>query len=90
MADLAAEYGSYAPQRPIARQGVGNEIRPCPKGLSVVSFGSCFSFFLFNPGKDMFTTGNDVFRMEASTNYYDLSSSSYLGGKLRLVFRKIS
>ena len=65
MADLAAEYGSYAPQRPIAGQGVGNEIRPCPLGLSVASFGGCFSFFLFNPGKDMFTTGNDVFR-----NYY--------------------
>lgn len=36
------------------------------------------------------TYDSDVFRMEASTNYYDLSSSSYLGGKLRLVFRKIS
>jgi hypothetical protein len=36
------------------------------------------------------TYNSGVFRMEASTNYYDLSSSSYLGGKLRLVFRKIS
>ena len=36
------------------------------------------------------TYDSGVFRMEASTNYYDLSSSSYLGGKLRLVFRKIS
>ena len=43
MADLAAEYGSYAPQRPIAGQGVGNEIRPCPLGLSVASLGGCFS-----------------------------------------------
>lgn len=36
------------------------------------------------------TYDSGVFRLEASTNYYDLSSSSYLGGKLRLVFRKIS
>ena len=43
MADLAAEYGFYAPQRAIAGQGVGNEIRPCPLGLSVASFGGCFS-----------------------------------------------
>ena len=36
------------------------------------------------------TYDSGVFWMEANTNYYDVSSSSYLGGKLRLVFRKIS
>ena len=36
------------------------------------------------------TYNSGVFRMEGTTSYYDLSSSSYLAGKLRLVFRKIS
>ncbi len=36
------------------------------------------------------TYDSGVFWMEANTNYYDVSSSSYLAGKLRMVFRKIS
>lgn len=35
------------------------------------------------------TYDSGVFWMEANTNYYDVSSSSYLAGKLRMVFRKI-
>lgn len=36
------------------------------------------------------TYDSGVFWMEANTNYYDVSSSSYLAGKLKMVFRKIS
>jgi len=36
------------------------------------------------------TYDSGVFWMEANTTYFDVSSSSYLAGKLRMVFRKIS